>query len=285
MSAGARLRPARTCAVLLAAAVLLAGCVVEREVLSVDEAQHREVALLVGTPAPDEPPAPAFAAFTRDQAAASLGRVIVRPSTWITFIREDPEPLLSPEQIAWAAGPVAEHVPRLKPDERVQLRFRDRFHNYRVEVEVYPEGRFLVYRFTRLADQPERVAEQPNVNKVRYARLEPQPGQIEDSERDVEILRDPIFTESGASAPLARRQALLDAAAGRGVSAETLAPARALLAAHPDLPLEALRSYVEKLEVVLEGRAKGLFSPEEAAARQQALLDELTRSAEGAAKP
>lgn len=272
---------------LAVALALLMGCTfVHRNVVSTDETSGREVAVLSGTEPPDPPPVAEIAQLSPLEAEASLRRLIVRPSTWASFMRGDPEPFLSPEQLTWARGAVAPEIPRLKPDQRLQLRFRDRFHHYETEVEIYPQGRTLVYRFTKLADQPEELRrDNPAVTAPHYVEFAAQPGQNVDIDGGVVTLQDAVVGRAEREAPLAANVALLDEAVKAGrLSAEDAAPARTLLEANPRVGSDALKLYLEKLATVIKAENQGIFSAEEAKARKEKLLDELRETAPGAPK-
>jgi hypothetical protein len=273
-------RAARLLTAWLLAVLLLAGCtMVERQVVSVDEQARREVAILTGTPAPDPPPSAKFAALTPLQVEIGLKRLIVEPSTWTTLLHDPPTAFLSPEQVGWARDAIAAELPRLRAQQRLQLRFRDRFHQFGVEVELYGEGANLVYRFTRLASQDEQpgdtLGEKPT-RPIAWVRLVEQPGQQVDTDRKAYILREALFATNVQGQSLAELAAAIDQAQQeRKLPAQELESVRALLRGQPAFSLEALRLYLDKLETLLRAREQGLFTREEADARKQKLLEEL----------
>jgi hypothetical protein len=268
----------------LALALLLAGCAMQREVLSSDEQEHRAVALLSRAPEAEPPPDPAFTRISPQQVQTSLERLIVRPSGVITFSKGPPAPFLSAEQLRWAGNAVATLLPKLRPDQRVQLTFLDRFSHYDVEVEIFGEGRNLVYHFTRLSVPPKELSDpmNPYDQHLHYVTLEPQRGQVYAEDGYTFYLRDPVFATAAEAAPAPRVPALLvfeqDAAQRKLPSAE-LAPARERLAVHPETSAEAVHAYLERLQLVLNAQQQGLFTAQEAAQRKARLLDELAPAA------
>jgi hypothetical protein len=278
-TARAAARTAALVAVLTAVlATVLTACAAQRDVLSEDRAHGREVALLTGTALPEPPADPRFRELTALQAEESLARLIVRPSKVVSFVRGDPQPFLSPEQQAWARDALATVLPRLKPDQRLQLRFLDRFQGFQVEAEVYAEGPALVYRFTRLAAQPEDPARGTSLFKpVAFVQLVERPGQTVSSDDYAYVLRDAVFGTVARGLSESEQLAELErAAAARGIAHGELEAARAALQGRPDITLEAIGSYVDKLGLVLRSREQGLFTDAEAAERKQRLLHELT---------
>jgi hypothetical protein len=274
-----RLGLARCLAPVLALA-LLAGCAMQRQVLSSDVHQHLEVALLSGAPVAEPPADPAFARMTPRQVEESLRRLVVRPAGFTTLSLGEPAPFLSEEQLRWARDAVATLLPTQRPDQRVQLRFLDRFSHYDVEVEIFGEGRNLVYHFTRLSVPPKALSDpmQPFDQHLHYVTLQPQPGQVYAEDGYTFYLRDPVFALAAAAAAPPQLSALAafeQGAAQRKLPEAELPPARERLAAHPQTSLEAVRTYLDRLQLVLNAQQQGLFSAQEAAQRKARLLDEL----------
>lgn len=269
----------------LAAALLLAGCSSHRQVVSQDRAQKREVAVLSDQTPAKPPPSLAFAHLTALQVEASLRHVIVRPSKFVARYHGDPKPLFSPAQVTWARDAILAHLPGLRPDQRLQLSFRDRFNDFAVVVQLYGQGANLAYRFTELALEPPRPAmSSDSTIRLSWAKLTAQPGQQLHSEGDVHTLFDPIF-----SGPQARGQAvILDVlrreAKARHLPDDEVRPAADLLRQHPEISPETLRLYLDRLQLVDESEQQGLFTPQEAAARRQRLLRQLTPGGPAPAK-
>lgn len=267
---------------LLLALLALGACslLVSRDVISEDPDAGRAVALLSNTDPPATPPAPEFTRLTPLEAEASLQRVIVKPSTWISFVREEPQPLFAEEQLTWAAAAIAAHVPGLQPEQRLQLRFLDRFKGYPTEVDVHAEGNDLVYRFTKLAKQPADVGDPLRPVLARFAKLVPQTGQSLEDDGQVATLSDPVFGRATVD-HLARNLALLDAAVEDStLTAEDVAPARAALTARPAAATpDAVQTYLEKLATLVRAEKQGLLSASETQARRERLLEALTGGA------
>ena len=263
--------------VLILLAVLTVGCAAKRIVLADQKHPERSVTLIDGVD-PAQPPADArFAAFSPLEAEASLRRIVVRPAHIISINRGDPQPLLVGEQLDWARDVLAAHLPTLKPNQRLELHFLDRFNDLDVTVQVYGIGGDLAYRFLKLASQPPAPDIPSQKKGPDFAAIEPQTGQQVADERDrVVLLRDPVFAGSSTAEAyaqvLSEVQRRVDA---KRLSKEDVGPIEARLLQQRDLPLDAVRLYLDKLETINRALDQNLFSPQEAAARKQALLDAL----------
>jgi hypothetical protein len=283
----ALLLPALLLALLLP---LLVACAAQRDVISEDAEAHREVAILTGVKAPATPADPRFAQLTVLQAEGSLRRLIVKPSGVIAFSRGDPKPFLTPEDVLWARDAVASALPKLGPQQRLQLRFRDRFNQFNVEVELYGEGSELVYRFTKLAANPDPTPMNETRGKpLNYVELVAQPGQRYDYDVYAYYLRDGLFNQPegapSAEALTAMQDELRARVSAGKLSNEDVAPVEGLLRTQAPITLDTLKLYLDKLETVLSAQRQGLFSADEAAARRQKLLDELRPHAQPAPAP
>jgi hypothetical protein len=266
-------------AVLLGA--LLAGCSQSREVLSSNAQEHRTVAIVSGRE-PTQPPAdPAFRELSPLQLEASLRGLVVRPAHYFALNLGDPAPFLSPDQVTWARDALSTLLPKLRPDQRVELSFLDRFNHYDVVVDVYGEGRELVYRFSKLSAPEEApTMTSAGAKPESYARLVPQPGQSYRFDTRAYYLKDAVLGHDAQARMLADKRAALEREGKeRQLPADELQPARAVLEAHPELSLQSLRLYLDKLQLVLKAQQQGLFSADEAAQRKRKLLEELTSAA------
>ncbi len=260
--------------------VLLAGCAFQREVISTEGSPPRTVALLTGTAEPEEPPAAGFATLSRLEAETSLRRIRVKVANVVAFLTsDDADPLLSPAQVRWASAVLARHLPTLRPDQRLELSFRDRFHGLLVEAQVYPDGPHLIYRFTKLAS-PDRSSETARDIKTElppaFVELTEQPGQIADYDRTAYILQDPLFAVDASGVAIQDKLAVLYGARDAGdITAADAEAAEAVVRAHATVGVEALRLYVGKVKTLNNAREQGLFSAAEVAERKQGVLAEL----------
>ncbi len=263
-------------------AASIAACAIDRQVISVDEQKKRQVAILTGTPPSEQPASAGFGNLTPLQAESSLRRLMVEVSTWISFIRGEPQPFLTPDQIQWARAEMATHLPRIRPDQRLQLSFKDQFHHLDVEAEIYADGGYLVYRFTKLASPDLSGAPPRDIVMQRppnFVALVEQAGQIHDYDRYAIILKDPVFVYAASGEQTVQEQlAVIQAAVQAGTIGRDEADAlQALVKDRPDTTAAALWLYMEKRETLNKARDQGLFSEAEFQERRETLRGELTR--------
>lgn len=109
-----------------------------------------EVSLRPEREPPREPPGPEFAGLTNVKVDRSLRRLVIRYIKMLIIIRSDPTPLLTEEQTAVMRDALVRELPKLPPDKRVGFYFLDQYKGHDVDVEIYPEGEFLVYEFRAL---------------------------------------------------------------------------------------------------------------------------------------
>lgn len=267
----------------LAVLLLATGCTASRKVLSENREQGREVTILSGTAPAQPPPGPAFQHLTPLQVEASLQHVIVRPSQFVAHNHGDPKPLFSREQVTWAQGAILAHLPHLRPDQRLELRFLDRFNGFPVVVELYGEGSNLAYGFTELALEPTRPGMSADSGfRMSWAKLVAEPGQQLRQDGDVHILLDPIFSGPGARKQSEILDVLRREAKQRQLPDDEVRPAADVLRQHPEISEETLNLYLDRLQLVDKSEQQGLFTPQEAASRRQRLLKQL---APGTAAP
>ncbi len=263
-------------------AASIAACAIDRQVISVDEQKKRQVAILTGTPPSEQPASAGFGNLTPLQAESSLRRLTVEVSTWISFVRGEPQPFLTPDQIQWARAEMATHLPRIRPDQRLQLSFKDQFHHLDVEAEIYADGGYLVYRFTKLASPDLSGAPPRDIVMQRppnFVALVEQAGQIHDYDRYAIILKDPVFVYAASGEQTVQEQlAVIQAALQAGTIGRDEADAlQALVRDRPDTTAAALWLYMEKRETLNKARDQGLFSEAEFQERRETLRSELTR--------
>jgi hypothetical protein len=279
-----RIRHCTLLTVLLAVSLsaLLAGACssLERQVLSVDEGQSRSVVLLSGTPPPETPPLAGLKAITPAQVEGSLRRLVVEVSSWAQFLRGDPQPFLSGEQVAWARDRIAAHLPQLRPDQRLQLSFQDRFKGYAVEMEVYAEGENIVYRFPKLAAR-EPALVNPRERKVprppNFVTLVAQPGQRVGYDLHAHYLWDVAIEGKGGGlqARLAKLALVKQGLDGKTLDEEEATTLETAIKERPYLTEELLQDYLEKRRTLNTARNQALLSDAEWESRRQRLLKEL----------
>jgi len=268
--------------------LVLTGCSTHEQVLSSDPDTKQAVAILSDQTPPQPPADPAFAHITPLQVEASLRGLIVRPGGVMAFMLGDPQPFLSPEEVAWARDAIAPLLPKLRPDQRLQLSFLERFNHYPVVVQIYGQGKNLVYRFTKLSAKPPSPSELTGgLNKpLNYVTLDVQPGQSYSYDRAAYYLRDAILGNPEQAHNMTDTLAALEQGAKqRSIPYDELEPAKVIIHAHPDITPQTVQLYLDKLQLVERALAQGLFSPQEAAQRKQMLLNELRPQAASATKP
>jgi len=264
---------------LLAALALGGGCTLSKhEVLEQADDSSRSALLITGLFG-DKPANSALVqALTPIQLENSLRRLVVRVSTWITFILLDPEPLLNGEQLQWAQKILYAQLPKLQHDQHIELNFKDRFKGLEVQVQVYAEENTLVFRFHKLvSDTTDSGKLALNTMPLHRAELHPQAGQRLRYDTMAVYLYEPLTAEDldAASAEQAK-YALLDSALKRSVVAREEEPAlRALIHAHPEVLLSSWTLYWEKRNTLNTALGQGLFTPAEYEVRKQGLLKEL----------
>lgn len=257
---------------------LLSACVFNREVISVD-GKRREVAILSDTSGPEEPPLPGFRAITPGQVEGSLRRVYVKPGTWATFVQKDATQLFSPDQVNWARGHLAALLPKLEPDQRIQLVFRDRFHQFNVEVEIYPEGGNLVYRFTKLAANP--VEEPPRIQVMQrptnFVELFEQPGQTVDYDEFALYLKDPVLGEAAGKDPqrLKKLELIQTALREKAIEKEEGDFLAKKIKEQPLILASEVKRYLDKRKTLNQAREQGIFTEEEYRERRKKALEDL----------
>lgn len=269
---GARL--ARFPAAILCAALVLGGCSVQREVLSEERENRFKAVLLTGTPETQTAPSPKFNSLSNGQVERSLRRITVRVSKFISFNRGDPTPFHTEAQVDWAKKVMLQWIPKLKPDQRLQLHYTDQFHQYLVEVEIWAEGNHLVYYFTKLAaeDEPsnmETVAGRP----ANWVTLVEQPGQNVSYDDRAYILKDRLFS-AGAITVREREEkmdAIQAALASKTIGADHSRELSRLVDEAPRISLGDFKTYLDKRETLKKAFSLNLLSREEFETRRDRL--------------
>lgn len=260
----------------LALAMALGGCLIKEQEISIDPDKKRQVSLLSGVEEPDKPASPQFKQLTLAQVSGSLTRLTVEVAEVISFVRGDPTPFLTPDQVGWAAAAIHTHVPKLKPDQRLRLEFEDQHNKLTVEVQLWGEGNELVYYFTKLSSRKEEGGFGPgeSMRPTNFVTLVERPGQNLDYDANAFILKDRLFTDTGTQ--IADRRAKLDLIT-RMVEKkivrdeEEARDLSTLVDKNPGLQLQTLQTYFEKLETLSTAYKQNLFTKEEFETRRKTL--------------
>jgi hypothetical protein len=191
MYSGRGQRAVRCAAAGLTALAVLAACAPRHVVL--EESGGIVVTLRQERGAPRPPPGPEFAQDLDAPLKRSLARVVVRYQKIIVFNDSEPVPLFSTEQQAALHRVLLRELPTLPPDKRLGFAFKDVYLRYDVDVEVYPEGGWLVYDFLSL--QRRTSPGTPGMYPINLGKLFPQRGQIAENGRHP-MLKDPIASEA-----------------------------------------------------------------------------------------
>jgi hypothetical protein len=136
------------CAVALMA--LLSACSIPKSKIVLETRDGFEISLRPEKYAPRPAPGPEFQDLKDFKIARSLNRVIVRYGRVISFNRSDPVPLFSEDQVRVLTEILLRELPALPADQRIGLFFSDQYRHDVVDVEIYPEGDYLVYDFRAL---------------------------------------------------------------------------------------------------------------------------------------
>lgn len=136
---------------------------------------------------------PRFKNFAALDIEASLRRITITHSTWISLVQSDPKPLFSRELILELRDPLAKHLKLLKNGERIFIQFKDPYKFYDVDVAIYPDGSELVYYFTALIRNRDDVRYNELANDQGI--LVAQPGQTVDPSPYANLLRESIIPD------------------------------------------------------------------------------------------
>ena len=263
---------------LLGLSLLAAGCSMPRYDVLEKEGSARSVVLISGLRHVSPPDPALIAQLSPMQLEQSLRRLVVRVSTWVSFILGDPQPLLSGEQIQWVLGVLHPRLLQLQPDQRLELNFKDRFKGLQIQMQVYPDGSELVFRFLQLvSDPPEPGMLTRGEMPVHRAQLFPQAGQKLTYDEKAVSLHEPLAAaQLESAAELQSKMGLLDSALKNSVALpEEEKTLRALIQDHPNVSIAAWKLYWDKRATLATARSQGLFSTAEYEQRKQSLLKEL----------
>lgn len=180
-------------ALALAVALALAGCTSGVPVEPVAERDGVEITLRGERNPPRLPPGPEYERVTAANVQRSLERLVVRYAEVFILNLTDPVPLLSAAQVAVMRDAIAERLPDFPPDKRLGFEFRDRFQGFENEVEVYPEGEYLVYEFRKLMflKREEVGRGDPGMNR---AFIFKQPDQVVEEAGRTVIVKDRVLS-------------------------------------------------------------------------------------------
>jgi len=205
---------ARAASAALAAGLLLASCsVYQVEDLPALPGGAR-VQRVTSVKAAQTPPDPRTAGLKQSDLESSLRRIVVQYRGVTRWNLSEARPLLSERQIAEFAALLAAELPRLREDQRLRFRFDDREkgRGFPVDMDVYRDGGYLVYRFDALATdraETQMPGDVPRFNAVLVA----QPGQDIANTVTLAWVKDPVLASIGEGAAAWQgKHALLEAA-------------------------------------------------------------------------
>lgn len=264
---------------LLILAIGAGGCSLQKEKLD-ERGENQEVYKLTGLAQPEAARDPLFDALSPLQVESSLRRVIVRPSDWMSIIKKDPAPFFSTDQRTWIKNILIEQMPTLQPNQQLEFVFRDQFKDFLVELRMYPDGEFLVYRFLALAANPSRARKFGDPKPLNYAEIKPLSGQIYSDARNAWVLKDPIRLDVLASSKIMdQKLALARKAFKQSVIKDAeLKEMENTIRDKPEISLDVWRVFWEKRTTLYNARNQGLFTEEEFQDRHRKLMGELKSS-------
>lgn len=256
-----RFVPATALAVLMALPLLGVGCagwVPKRELISTQPGGTR-VERITGFPAPRQ--APQVLPLRAPDLERSLLRITVRYHGVISFSKDAPQPLLTPDQAAAFAALLAEHLPTLAPNQRLRFSFRDARKGNLNEMDVYPDGPWVVYHFNVLVGNP-KLAMNPGDPPFSEADLEELPGQKTWHAGSEWVVRDAVTgSQESLAANVAGALALIDRNHKDGLlNGEEAERLRAIAHARPEIQVETWRLFLEKRATLKRAREQGLMS-------------------------
>ena len=267
-------------AVWLGLALALAGCSGQGRNSNEQRANYHRAVTLNGTRETKPAPSPKFKQLSLGEVGRSLRRITVRVSKFISFNLGDPTPFHTEAQIDWAKKVIAERLPHLKPDQRLQLHYQDQFHKYAVEVEIWAEGNQLVYYFTKLAakdDDPNRDISEERPQS--WVTLVEQPGQSVSYDDRADILKDQLF--GAGDMPVGAREekqdAIQKALASQIIDAEESRKLSRLVETAPRITLADFKTYLDKRETLKQSLLKNIITREEFETLRDRLKKSMTK--------
>lgn len=232
-------------------------------------------------PPPAISPAPSIAEPAPSSAAveASLRSLTVRRSTWASFHKGEPSPLLSPEQTLRIRDLFIEQLPKLRTGAALWISFRDTQSITEYELELrYAKGE-LEYRFLRFALNPILPQEGDLALAARVSRAEliPQNGQRMRRERQQIVLRERlVFSAEAQQVHLEDKLRRLRALERESVlSVKEVETWARWIEDHPAVSLEVWTLHTERIRTLYFAMQQGLISPEEHEYRLRALKEQL----------
>ena len=168
----------------------VAGCVAGSQAIKTS-LKDVEVARLSGMPEAGEPLHAVFGSLTEQEYQGHLRRIIVAYAQVVTFDTDNPVPLFSDSEVLEFARILAAEMPGLKPDQRLEFKFKEREKRLDVVMEVSKEGALVVFRFTSLARDLGTLANWQLPRSDR-ALLMPRAGQIYLEHGDSVVLKEPV---------------------------------------------------------------------------------------------
>jgi hypothetical protein len=174
-----------------ALAALLGACAPAEVRTVLDTREGIEVSIRPERQGPRPPPGAEFQDVKDFQIERSLNRVVIRYSKVVSFVRSDPVPLFTPEQVQFLSGVLTRELPKLPAGKRIGLFFLDQHRHDEVDVELYPQGEYLVYEFRALLRVPQDPVENRGVRPPEMGVLVPQRDQVHEAGR-MTVLKDPI---------------------------------------------------------------------------------------------
>jgi len=173
------------------AALLLSACAPANLKTVIEQREGVEISLREERKPPRPPPGPEFQDLNAVMVERSLRRVVVRYGQVIAFVRSDPVPLFTDEKVTALGEWLARELPNLPADKRIGLNFLDPYRNEVVDIELFPEGDYLVYEFRLLMVAADELQPRRGQRRRHMGIVYPQRVQV--LEDDVyPILKDPI---------------------------------------------------------------------------------------------
>ena len=271
--------PLRRCGVAALCAVLaLLGACGLNQVEPIAAPPGTRAEKITGFRTAEAPPDPRVGTLAVADLEASLRRVVVRYTRFTVFFQTDPMPLLSEQQISAYAQILADELPRLTGKQKLRFTFADRRlgRTFEVEMDVYREGIYLVYRFGALAQ--DRGMGMGDTYSPFMARLDPQPGQEVVSRDDAAWVKDPLLADVREAATAAgEKRALLDAALKEAVAEKGETQRLEALLARPAPGLDAWKTYWDKRRTLKKALDQNLLDRAAYQAQAERLTAELER--------
>jgi hypothetical protein len=186
-----RRRPASALVCAISLLALLTACAPAEIRTVLENREGIEISLRAERHPPRPAPGAEFQDLDETKLARSLRRVVVRYGKVISFYRSDPVPLFTPEQVGMLSAVLLRELPALPADKRIGLAFLDQYRGDLVDIELYPEGEYLVYNFRALMVLKDDRQRNRVGGSLNYGVLLPQRDQIVEDKR-YPLLKDPL---------------------------------------------------------------------------------------------